>query len=282
MNQRAVPAAQDIIVNADDFGYDRDSVLATIECFRAGALTSATIMPRMPATELAIGFARAHPQHAYGVHLTFVRDTLESPLADPRLIPALLGDDGNFLPSHQLRLKALAGRIPVAQIGTEISAQIERLLDSGVALSHVDSHGHLHKFKPFVQALAATLPKYGLCRVRNVQNQYTATPWKSPTYWMGALWRRRIMAHFVTTPHFFMGVQANDPQWMETLLARSLQGVLEVGFHPGGPLNAERWRNAERQACLDFAVQARRHGARLISWKDLATPPQPMACRAAA
>lgn len=282
MKNTAVLGVQEIIVNADDFGYDPDSVQATIECFRAGALTSATIMPRMPATDLAIGFARANPQHAYGVHLTFVRDTLESPLADPRLIPALLDGDGNFLPSHQLRLKALAGRVPAGQISAEISAQIERLLDSGVALSHVDSHGHLHKFKPFVQALAATLPKYGLCRVRNVQNQYTVTPLKSPTYWMGTLWRRRIMAHFVTTPHFFMGTNASDPLWMEKLLARPLQGVLEVGFHPGGPLNAERWRNAERQACLAFAVQARQRGARLISWKDMDTQLQPVPCSAAA
>jgi predicted glycoside hydrolase/deacetylase ChbG (UPF0249 family) len=282
MKHNAVSAVQEIIVNADDFGHDEDSVRATIECFRAGALTSATIMTKMPATELAIAFARANPQHAYGVHLTFVRDTLESPMADPRLIPALLGKDGRFLPSHQLRLKALSGSIPVDQICSEISAQIEHLLDSGIPVSHVDSHGHLHKFKPFVLALAATLPKYGLCRVRNVQNQYTVTPLKSPTYWMGAHWRRRIMARFVTTPHFFMGTNASDPQWMEKILARPLQGVLEVGFHPGGPLHADAWRNAERQACLDFAVQARQRGARLISWKDIATPLEPMACRAAA
>ena len=282
MNHSAMPAVQEIIANADDFGYDQDSVLATIECFGAGALTSATLMPKMPATALAIGFARAHPQHAYGVHLTFVRDTLESPVADPRLIPALLDKDGRFFPSHQLRLKALSGGIPAAQIGTEISAQIERLLDSGVPISHVDSHGHLHKFKPFVEALAATLPKYGLSRVRNVQNQYTVTPFKSPTYWMGAYWRRRIMAHFATTPHFFMATHASDPDWMEKLLARPLRGVLEVGFHPGGPQHVEAWRNAEREACLDFAARARQRGARLISWKDIATQPQPVACRAAA
>ncbi|MDB5844295.1 MAG: hypothetical protein JWP79_1605, partial [Polaromonas sp.] len=30
------------------------------------------------------------------------------------------------------------------------------------------------------------------------------------------------------------------------------------------------------------AVQARQRGARLISWKDIATPLEPMACRAAA
>ena len=55
-------------------------------------------MPKMPATDLAIKFARENPQHAYGVHLTFVRDSVERPVADPRLIPALVGEDGAFRP----------------------------------------------------------------------------------------------------------------------------------------------------------------------------------------
>lgn len=273
MKKMAVTSSQEIIINADDFGHDPDSVLATIECFRAGALTSATIMPKMPATELAIKFARENPQHAYGVHLTFVRDTVEAPMADPRRIPALLDDEGAFLPSHRLRLMALLGTIPVDQLCIEVSAQIERLIDAGIPLSHVDSHGHLHKFKPFVQALAETLPRYNLSRVRNVQNQYTGIPLKSPTYWMGPYWRRRIMAHFVTTPHFFMGTNANDPQWIRKILARPLSGVLEVGFHPGSPLHVEAWRNEERQACLAFAMQARQHGVALISWNDISTQP---------
>ena len=265
--------AQQIIVNADDFGYDPDTVEATIECFKAGALTSATIMPKMPATDSALDFARKNPQYAYGVHLTFVRDTVECPVADPRLIPALVNADGAFLPSHQLRLMALSGRLPVDQLCLEIAAQIELVKDSGVPISHVDSHGHLHKFKPFVEALAATLPRYGLSRVRNVQDQYTVMPLTSPTYWLGPYWRRRIMAHFVTTPHFFMGTHANDPQWMEKILRRQLSGVLEVGFHPGSPLHVDTWRNEERQACLAFALQARERGAALVSWKDICTPP---------
>lgn len=265
---------QEIIVNADDFGYDRDSTLATIECFRVGALTSATIMPKMPATEMAIQFAQKNPQHAYGIHLTFVRDTVESPIADPRLIPALVDKNGEFFPSHQLRLRALFGNIPVDQLCIEISAQIEHLIESGIPISHVDSHGHLHKFKPFVHALAKTLSKYGLSRVRNVQNQYTVTPLKSPTYWMGPYWRRRIMNNFVTTPHFFMDTNANDPQWIEKILARRMSGVLEVGFHPGSPLHRETWRNNERLACLAFALEARKRHVSFISWNDISTQPE--------
>lgn len=265
---------QKIIVNADDFGHDSDSVMATIECFKAGALTSATIMPKMPATELAIKFARENPQHAYGVHLTFVRDTVESPVADPRLISDLLTENGNFFPSHQLRLKALLGHIPVDQLCIEISAQLEHLIDAGIPISHVDSHGHLHKFKPFIQALALTLPRYGLSKVRNVQNQYTVTPLKSPTYWLGPYWRRRLMNHFVTTSHFFMGTNASDSKWMEKILSRPLDGVLEIGFHPGSPLHGDAWRNNERLACLAFATEARKRQIPFISWNDISTQPE--------
>ena len=269
MRKTMATTSREIIINADDFGCDDDSTLATIECFVAGALTSATIMPKMPATDLAIKFARENPQHSYGVHLTFVRDTFESPVADPRLIPALVREDGAFRPSNQLRLMALLGTLPVNQICIEIAAQIERIIDSGVSISHVDSHGHLHKFKPFVRALSETLPKYGLLRVRNVQNQYTTKPLKSATYWLGPYWRRRIMNNFVTTPHFFMSTNSQDPQWVEKILDREFDGALEVGVHPGSPLHPDSWRNNERQACLALAAEARRREIPLINWKDI-------------
>ena len=262
-------SSREIIINADDFGYDQDSTLATMECFVAGALTSATIMPKMPATDLAIKFARQNPQHSYGVHLTFVRDTVESPVADPRLIPALVREDGFFRSSNQLRLMALVGAVPVNQISIEIAAQIEKIIESGISISHVDSHGHLHKFKPFVQALVETLPRYNLSRVRNVQNQYTHRPLKSPTYWLGPYWRRRIINNFVTTPHFFISTNSQDPQWVVKILDRQLEGALEVGVHPGSPLHPETWRNYERQACLAFAAEARKREIPLINWNDI-------------
>ncbi len=260
---------REIIINADDFGHDDDSTLATIECFMAGALTSATIMPKMPATHIAIKFARENPQHSYGVHLTFVRDTVETSVADPRLIPALVHEDGSFRASDELRLRALFGALPVEQIRIEIAAQIERIMDSGISISHVDSHGHLHKFKPFVQALKEALPKYGLLRVRNVQNQYTRRPLKSPTYWLGPYWRRRIMDNFLTTAHFFMSTNSQDFQWVEKILDRELDGALEVGVHPGSPQHPETWRNHEREACLALAAEARKREISLISWKDI-------------
>src|ERR1051325_6810400 len=126
-----------IILNADDFGWDADSVRGTIECFERGALTSATIMAKMAATGKAIEYAKANPQFSFGVHLTLGGDGPEVPLSDPKDVSDLVGADGHFLQSNKVRVKALLNRISVDQLEREITAQIEFVRDSGVAISHV-------------------------------------------------------------------------------------------------------------------------------------------------
>ncbi|MGH8503213.1 MAG: carbohydrate deacetylase [Gammaproteobacteria bacterium] len=255
-----------IILNADDFGQDEDTLKATIECFQRGALTSATIMPRMPATRQAIKYAKKHPEFSFGAHLTFVSDGVESPLSDPKTIPNLVDGDGLFLPSQKVRILALCGKLPLDQIEREMTAQLAFLRDHGVSISHVDSHGHLHKFRPFVKVLGKVLPKFGIKRVRTVQNVYLRKLFGSPTYWMGPIWRQRIMNGFITTDHFFTPTSVLDARLMHGWMPAATSGATEIGVHPG---YAEEWRNEERQALQAFAAIAREAGHHLITWGQL-------------
>ena len=50
---------QKLIVNADDFGFDDETVDWTIKGFETGKITSATIMAGMPATERVVEYAKA-------------------------------------------------------------------------------------------------------------------------------------------------------------------------------------------------------------------------------
>jgi predicted glycoside hydrolase/deacetylase ChbG (UPF0249 family) len=253
----------DLILNADDFGASQQTVRETIALFERGALTSATIMPGMPAAQLAVDFARAHPQYSFGVHLTFVTDGVERPLADPAAIPALLGPDGRFLQTSTARRRALLWRLPQDQIEREADAQIAFVRDHGVPVSHVDSHRHMHKLGPFREALRRVLPRFGLARVRNVQDIWLGRPLRSPTFWAGPLWRRALVRSFTTTDHFYMPTGTGDTTWPERLLAAvaPLRGSLEVGVHPG--------RGNEGQSVVALAEAGRgRH--RLISWSELA------------
>jgi len=258
-----------IILNADDFGYSDDMVEATIDCFGRGSLTSASIMPKMPATARAIAFARQHEELSFGVHLTFVSDGIEEPVSSPSEIPALVGPNGQFLPSNRVRLMALFNRLPADQIERELTAQLAFLQEQGVRISHVDSHGHLHKFAPFRNALRRVLPRFNITRVRGVQDVYLRKPLRSPTYWLGGHWRRRIAASFVTTDHVYLPSSAWDQGWVEAMprvLARLAGSSLEIGVHPG---HREPWQHEEYAAIQQLAPALRQQGHTLIGWRDL-------------
>jgi predicted glycoside hydrolase/deacetylase ChbG (UPF0249 family) len=256
-----------IITNADDFGYDADTARATIECLDSGSLTSASIMVNMPASAEAIAYAKRNPRKSFGIHLTFVTDSVEAPLSPPSSIRDLIGPDGKFLPSQTVRLRALLRRIPVDQIEREMYAQIAFLWDHGVKVSHVDSHGHVHKFAPFRLAMAKVLPRFKIARVRGVQDVYLRKPVKSPTFWFGPAWRRAIARSFKTTQHFYMPRSAGDTAaWPEAVLQRVNGRSLEIGVHPG---YAEAWRNEEREAVRVFAEIASKNGIDLVSWNEL-------------
>lgn len=257
-----------LLLHADDFGASEDTARATIECFEQGALTSASIMPGMPATDRAIAFARAHPQLDFGVHLTFVGDEDERPLSSLGEIDALVRSDGRFRPTRELRLRALARRLPEQQIEREATLQIESVREAGVEITHVDSHRHMHKLPSFRRALERVLPRYGIRRVRAVQDVYLRRPLRSPTYWLGGAWQRSLGRRFATTDHMYMPTSAVDGGWARPLLGlvTGLSGAtLEVGVHPG----FADWRDAERTSLLELADLARNEGHTLISWKDV-------------
>jgi chitin disaccharide deacetylase len=256
-----------IVLHADDFGASPETVRATIECFKRGALTSVSIMPAMPPTGEAIAFAKTHPELDVGVHLTFVGEGDERPLCTPDEIPGLVDGEGRFLPTRTVRLRALARRLPGDQIEREIAAQIEAVRGQGLSISHVDSHRHLHKLPSFRDALVRALRPFGIRRVRAVQDVYLRRPLRSPTYWLGRRWQRALARSFTTTDHMYMPTSAGDAGWEVSLaeLVRGLDGTLEVGVHPG----YGDWRDGERVSLLAFAELTRAEGHELVAWRDL-------------
>jgi predicted glycoside hydrolase/deacetylase ChbG (UPF0249 family) len=257
-----------IVVNADDFGFSPDTVRATIRCFERGAVTSVTIMPRMPATDAALEYAASHPELDAGVHLTFVGDGVECAIAPPDEIPALVDEAGRFPRTRDVRVRAMLQRLPIDQIEREVEAQIDAVRSAGVTVTHVDSHRHLHKFAPFRAALRRVLPRFGITRVRNVQDIYLSPNHRSPTYWLRKSWRRRLMSEFETTDHFFMPSGPGDRQ--PTAILGRLEGLpgesLEIGAHPGEDVG---WRRDEAALLEGLVAGLRERGHELVPWSEI-------------
>ncbi len=242
--------------------------MATAQCFLNGTLTSATIMPKMPATSAALAFARAHPEFSFGVHLTYVADWVEAPVSPVTEVPALVRFDGRFRESNEMRRAAILGRLPVEQIVRETRAQLSLVRDFGVKISHVDSHGHLHKFKPFRLALEEVLPYFGIRRVRAVQNLWVGKPFKSPTFWFSPIWRLIISHRFATTKHLFVsasGLSETEADALVPILG-GMQGSIELGVHPGAN---EAWRSRERDNIQRLVPRLMSAGHTMITWNDI-------------
>jgi hypothetical protein len=123
----------------------------------------------------------------------------------------------------------------------------------------------MHKLPSFADALERVLPRFGIRRVRAVQDVYLGRPLTSPTYWLGSRWQRSLVRSFATTDHFYMPTSTSDAGWERPLLAiaQRLTGTtLEVGVHPG--------RSDERSSLVRFAALARDEGHDFITWKDIA------------
>lgn len=257
-----------IILHADDFGYDEDTCRATIDLFEKGVLKSATIMVNMPASGIAIEYAKKHPEFSFGVHLTYVDGLL--PVSTPENITSLINSENRFLPSNEVRKRALTFRLKKQDIINESLEQINVLKKAGVKVSHLDSHGHLHKFPAFLSALNDISEKAGITKIRRVQNIFVAPHKSGISSVLNAMFGKYISSHFKSTDYFYMPANSMDTHWSESILQQieSLpeNAILETGVHPG---TDEDWRMKEYLDIQEFAKKMIPTKHRLINWNEL-------------
>jgi len=262
-----------IILHADDFGFDSDTVKATIDCFEKGALTSASIMPTMPAVKEAIAFAKCNPQFSFGVHLTYV-DRL-NPVSQSNKIKSLVDKDGLFLPSNNVRIKSLLHMLSKNEIVEETKRQIGLVIDHGIPISHVDSHGHLHKFPIFQDAIAEAIASFGIQKVRKGQDIFLnpinhAGIKRKMINALNSKMDNGLIKKFVSADHFYMPANSMDINWtlgiLEIISTYDGDPTLEIGVHPG---NNEKWRKHEYSDILEFASCLKETNNALINWNNI-------------
>jgi chitin disaccharide deacetylase len=143
-----------IIVNADDFGYSRGVNYGILDSHLNGIVNSTSLMMNMFGTDHAIELAKKNPSLQVGIHLVL---TCGKPLLQD--VPSLVDTNGNFK-----RLSRLKGNmdISLSDLEREWSAQIEKFLASGLNLTHIDSHHHVHTFNEFLPVIQKLANKFQL------------------------------------------------------------------------------------------------------------------------
>ena len=235
-----------LILSADDFGLTSGVNRAVAELHRAGALTSATLMARAAATDEAIAIARATPTLGVGCHVVLVDG---EPVLPAQALPMLVDQcTGRFQPTSGAFVQRLfTGRIRSAEIEAETAAQIALLQSRGVALTHIDTHKHVHLFPAVLRPVLRAARAAGIRAVRNPfepawsRRATPHAPWlRRAEVSLLRLWEpafRRIVAEEgFTTTDGALGVLATgtlDAATLAALLSNLPAGTWELVTHPG-------------------------------------------------
>ncbi len=140
-----------LIVTGDDFGRTESLTRGVIEAHERGILTSASLVASSQCFDLAVELANQHPKLSVGVHLVVNE---YSPVSSPGAIPSLVRSDGRFYPRAGALLRMLSGRARRDEIRREWEGQIRRVQEAGIAVSHLDGHGHCHVIPPLAHLVA--------------------------------------------------------------------------------------------------------------------------------
>lgn len=286
-----------LIVNADDFGYTLGVNRAIVEGYRNGIITSTSLLANGAAFDDAVERARVErakgePGLDVGCHLNLVEG---APVSPPEAIPHLVGADGKFHRLRNLALRLAAGMVPAAELERECSAQVEKLLQAGIAPSHLDTHQHTHLHPRVAAVVARVARRYSIGWVRRPFENFRIpesgeSAVRRLAGWTLALlapgFDRRMTAEGIRTTDYFTGFSLTG-RWtllaMQRTVAGLPEGITELMCHPGycdadleaSPTQLKREREVERQILVqpDWRARIGESGVVLRGYREIGTGP---------
>ena len=148
------------IVNANDFGLTEGISAGILDAHRAGVVTATSAM----VTTQGAGDALARLGRTsidVGLHVDLLAG---APLTDGASVRDRR--TGRFWTLPQLAARAVMGRLREREIADEIRAQLRRLTNAGLRVTHLDSHRHTHLLPPVWRAINAVAAEAGHLTVR--------------------------------------------------------------------------------------------------------------------
>jgi predicted glycoside hydrolase/deacetylase ChbG (UPF0249 family) len=261
-----------LIIHADDLGMSHSVNRATFEALEKGWITSSSILVPCPWFPEVVRFAQTHPQADLGIHLALNSEWTDYrwfPLSPRDKVPTLIDAQG-YMPKDET---TVAQRAKPAEVALELQAQIDRALNSGIRLSHLDTH------------MTALVGSLDLFRTYQSMGQKYHLPilvgdYRAPAGASLAMSESLVQQVIGIDP----GIPASDwVNWYERTLAALPPGVYELIVHlayddeemRGATWDHPDWGSAWRQSDFDMVKSSefqkflRDQAFILVTWREL-------------
>jgi len=248
-----------LIVTADDVGLHPGMTEGAIRAHREGIVTACSVVANGAAFDDAIARLRDVPSLEVGVHLALVEERPLTAIRFPRKYTS-------FVPLY------LARAISLAEIERELRAQLERVLATGLRVTHLNGHQHLHLLPRIFRLVAQLAREYGIGYVRIVDD-HGATARPLSMHLLGLLGLR---ARAPFTNDRTIGVSIAGHLHDAVPLLDQVQGVTELVTHPGLGVTGYEWGydwERETRALCDprLREELAKRGIELIAPSELST-----------
>lgn len=163
------------VLNADDFGMSKAFNTAVKEGYEKGLLKSTSLVANGEAFDEAVqSVIPSCPELGVGVHLNIIEGKA---LVDEQR--ELTDQNGIFNNSYgMLILKAYNPKNKefMEQLEKEFRAQIDKIRNTGVNITHIDSHVHTHAIPPIFKLVCKLAQEYEIPQIRTQHEHFYIIP----------------------------------------------------------------------------------------------------------
>lgn len=271
-----------LIINADDFGYNKEQNAAIKELYTKGLITSTSVLTVAPEARSAIDTAYSENM-TVGVHLALNSDGGQHWYPNSGR-PSLSDENGELYHKQQ----ELTFHLRRRDVRAELEAQYDSITAFGVKVDHADNHsGTLYG----INGRRFFIDAYNFCAEHSLPYRFPKTPgflerqigMKIPKPLMGVFnmlvgeaEKRgvRLLDDLVSNPQSIKDIPSYDTirDYYLNAVDNCVDGVTEMFLHPAYPAEnaSAEWKKREYELQLlksgDILDRAKKNGIEVVSW----------------